>query len=420
MANTPESLAPYIFAPGKDWAAFAPKDEADAPAFAMNDWLERPAGKSGRVRIDGQGRLAHPDGSPVRWWGTNFQYAENAPPREQADLHAARLAAWGVNCVRLHKFTDPSRWAGFGDKDDVTQWEPGGLDRFDYLLHRLQQEGVRYGISHTFGLAIPEGSRDRVLAYDEIQWQGKKGVAYALINVAEDIQDLMIEKIVNLLKHRNPHTGTTIAENPALSFIELQNEDDIFFFTLREILAQAPTYRTKYEQDFAAWIKTRYPTGEALAAAWKGALGKGDEWGKQIAVETNPWILGADSLPKITGGKRRRLLDQAAFMEATQMKLYNRFVKAIRDAGYDRPLIGSPWQAPAGLPHLLNLRCDARVGIVDRHNYWGGGAWWMPPRWRRPRAGPSVPACSRSPGTRSCCRNGTRSGRRYTRRTCRW
>jgi hypothetical protein len=35
--------------------------------------------------------------------------------------------------------------------------------------------------------------------------------------------------------------------------------------------------------------------------------------------------------------------------------------------------VGSCWQAGTGLAHLLNLHADAEVGIIDRHNYFGGG-----------------------------------------------
>ena len=35
------------------------------------------------------------------------------------------------------------------------------------------------------------------------------GNTYGLINFAEDVQDLLIERVVNLLKHKNPYTGKT-------------------------------------------------------------------------------------------------------------------------------------------------------------------------------------------------------------------
>jgi hypothetical protein len=66
------------------------------------------------------------------------------------------------------------------------------------------------------------------------------------------------------------------------------------------------------------------------------------------------------------------LLDVATWLHELQNRFYTRFAKAIREAGYRGPLCGSPWQAPAMLPHYLNLRSDALVGFVDRHNYFGG------------------------------------------------
>jgi hypothetical protein len=89
-------------------------------------------------------------------------------------------------------------------------------------------------------------------------------------------------------------------------------------------------------------------------------------------VQTNPWFFGAQNLPSKKGGERQRLLDNAAFFHEVQNTFYSRFAKAIRDAGYEGPLVGSPWQAPSMLPHYNNLRSDALVGVVDRHNYDGG------------------------------------------------
>ena len=68
----------------------------------------------------------------------------------------------------------------------------------------------------------------------------KGGNTYAVINWAEDVQDLMIESVVHLLEHKNPYTGKTYAHDPALAYIELQNEDDIFFWTSSSRLQRLP------------------------------------------------------------------------------------------------------------------------------------------------------------------------------------
>ena len=90
-------------------------------------------------------------------------------------------------------------------------------------------------------------------------------------------------------------------------------------------------------------------------------------------MDANPWFMGSDHLPSLTGGARQRMLDNAAFLHDAQNRFYAKFAKAIREAGYKGPLCGSPWQAPAMVPHYYNLRSDALVGFIDRHNYFGDG-----------------------------------------------
>ncbi|MDQ3815673.1 MAG: beta-galactosidase, partial [Armatimonadota bacterium] len=249
---------------------------------------------------------------------------------------------------------------------------PAGLDRLDYFASQLTKQGVYYGWLHTFKFRVRPGNRDRLLAYDEIE-KNLKGDTYAFINIAEDVQDLMIEMVVNLLKHRNPHTGKTYAEDPALCFIELQNEDDIFFYTNERALNACPTYKKRFIERYAEWLQKKYGSTENLKKAWGDALGGNETLeAKNISLQGNPWFFGEDNLPNKKGGERQRLLDNAAFFHDVQNRFYGRFAQAIRDAGYQGPLIGSPWQAPAMLPHYYNLHSDALVGVVDRHNYFGG------------------------------------------------
>jgi hypothetical protein len=339
-------------------------------ALGFENWLEKPAGQRGGVRMK-ENRFVFDDGTPVKLWGTNLSYRECAPEKKNAELTAARFAKWGVNTVRLHKPFGPG-WEGIGDERDGTKLTEKGLAQMDYFMARLREHGVYYGLSHTFGYRIRPGNRARYLAYDEIQ-SGLGGNTYALINFAEDAQDLMIEMVVGALKHRNPHTGRTWADDPALAYIELQNEDDIFFFTTENALSKCPTYRNDLVRRFSEWLKAKYATQEALAKAWPGALATGETIeARNIAVQGNPWFMG-DGLPKQPGGARTRLLDNAAFFHDVQNRFYGKFVKAIRATGYQGPLCGSPWQAPPMVPHYYNLRSDYLVGWIDRHNYFGGG-----------------------------------------------
>ena len=357
---------------GPDWFPLTIPNDVDTPCIiAMDDWLEKPAGKRGGVRRVGD-RFQLEDGTPIKFWGTNLSYGSGcAPQKADADATAARFSRYGINAVRLHKFSYPKDHNGIGDPNDATRMDPEGLDRLDYFSSQLASRGVYYAWSHTFKFQVSPGNRDRLVAYDEIE-QHLKGDTYAFINFAEDVQDLMIEMVVNLLNHKNPHTGRTYAEDPALAFIELQNEDDIFFYTSEKAFNACPTYKKLFTTKFTDWLKTKYGTDEALAQAW-GGLQDGESLARNnIVPQTNPWFFGSDNLPNQQGGSRQRLLDAATYLHELQNRFYTRFAKAIRDAGYRGPLCGSPWQAPAMLPHYLNLQSDAMVGFIDRHNYFGG------------------------------------------------
>ena len=358
---------------GPDWFPFTPTDEVSPSVISMNDWLDKPAGKHGGVRMVGD-HFEFADRTPVKFWGVNLSYGTGcAPEKKDAEFTAARYAKYGINGVRLHKFSYPKNQMGIGDPNDATRMDPDGLDRFDYFAAQLKTNGIYFGWSHTFKFQVSPGNRNRLIAYDEIA-QHLKGDTYAFINFAEDVQDLMIEMVVNLLKHKNPYTGLTYAAEPALSFIELQNEDDIFFWTSEQAFNACPTYRKLFIQRFSDWLKAKYGTDEKLKQAWGAAL-KADESlaARNLLPQTNPWPFTDGFLPGQKDGPRQRLLDNAAFLHDAQNKFYSRFAKAIRDAGYRGPLCGSPWQAPAMLPHYYNLHSDYLVGYIDRHNYFGEG-----------------------------------------------
>ena len=357
---------------GPDWFPFQPTNELGPSVIGMQEWLDAPAGKHGGVRMVGD-RFQFADGTPVKFWGVNLSYGGAcAPEKEVAEFTAARYAKYGVNGVRLHKFSYPKNQMGIGDLNDATTMDPQGLDRLDYFAAEMKKQGVYFGWSHTFGFHVCPGNRDRLVAYDEIE-RNLKGNTYGFINLAEDVQDLMIEMVVKLLKHENPYTGTVYAAEPALSFIELQNEDDIFFYTSESAFKACPTYQKLFVQRFSDWLQAKYESDEKLQAAWPGAV-QADESlaARNIVPQMNPWFFGDGHLPGQQGGARQRLLDNAQFLHDVQNKFYGKFVKAIRDAGYQGPLCGSPWQAPSMVPHYYNLRSDYLAGYIDRHNYFGG------------------------------------------------
>ena len=93
LLATPEQVKPFIQrVDTPEWFAFSPKG-GDAPSvIGMEEWLDKPAGKHGGVRMVGD-HFAFEDGTPVQFLGTNLGYKACAPSRQDADTTAAAFCA---------------------------------------------------------------------------------------------------------------------------------------------------------------------------------------------------------------------------------------------------------------------------------------------------------------------------------------
>lgn len=63
---------------------------------------EKPAGRHGFIRQQGDG-FVFADGTPARFWGTNFNGGACFPEHDYAEKLARRLAKMGLNIVRFHQ-----------------------------------------------------------------------------------------------------------------------------------------------------------------------------------------------------------------------------------------------------------------------------------------------------------------------------
>lgn len=366
------------------WFAFQSVQKPVESVIGMEGWLEKPAGKRGPVKIVGD-HFELGDGTPIKFWGVNLGNADCRPEKAQGAAWAAWNAKYGVNCVRLHKFIGPGG-AGIGAADDSTAFDPAQLDKFDYFTQQIRDNGMYYGFSWIFEHSVRPKDRERLIAYDEIAKAGGN-TTRVLVFIAEDVQDLRIEMLKNLLKHQNPYTKLTYAQDPALAFIEFQNEDSIFFYTFQGFakLDEMPTYKKAFLKRFADFLRGKYGTHEKLVAAWgekaMNVLEIKDEQLDQnnVMVQSNPWFFSPEGLAQAKErGTERRWLDTAEFLHGVQGAFYRKFKKAIEEAGYHGPLVGSCWTSPAGVPQYYNLHNDYEVGIIDRHNYFGGMEGWRP------------------------------------------
>ncbi|SFE82608.1 hypothetical protein [Thermoflexibacter ruber] len=358
------------------WFVFSPQDYFATQTLDLSHWLDAPAGKHGFVQMKGKD-LIFQDGTPIKFWGTNIASHLPFMPKEQAQVWAKFLAKYGFNAVRFHKFTWDATDGKYSTLITEENWK-----NFDFLCQELRKTGIYYGWSHIYGHRIRSGDSTRLLAYKELAdtkfpWSHLNATTASLVNFAEDLQNLNIELTVNMLNHKNPLTGLRYADDPALSFIELQNEDNIFWSAIEETLKQTPTYRALLCKKFSQWLLKKYYSQENLEKAWnREGIKEGEHLGKENIYPTPNHGLFSWEYEQAIKNKqpvKQHILDKIAFLYEEQIKFYNKFVAAIRATGYKGTIVGSCWQAGTGISHLYNLYADYQVGIIDRHNYFGGG-----------------------------------------------
>ena len=366
------------------WFPWQPQGKDDqAGAIGLQAWLDAPAGKHGRVRREGDHLMV--GDRPMKFWGLNVCYDSCAPEKDLADKRAAFYAKMGVNCVRLHKYADGAGWAGIQSADSCAVLDPEGLDRMDYFVAKLKEKGIYVKLSPVFMVKLGAGDREAVPWMDEFgplkkDRNARVDTKHGAIYLAEELQDRLITQMRNLLTHRNPYTGLTYAEDPAIMTVELFNEDSALFFGSMGQLQRVPTLRARAGAAFTAWLKERYADEAALRAAWgDAALNSfaaerliGESWADgTILPAGNPWFYDPDQLAGSQAPKKARLLDTMHFLADLQDRFYARFAAAIKDVGYEGEIISSNWIAGRAFSHYWNLHSDARFGIVDRHNYQG-------------------------------------------------
>jgi len=369
------------------WYEWQATGDPAAGAIGLQDWLEAPAGKHGRIERQGE-KLVY-NGKPIKLWGINLCYGTCAPEKPLADKRAAFYRKYGINAVRLHKYADNFGWGGIQSKDSFVEFDAAALDRMDYQIAKLKEAGVYVKLSAHFGSQkLGPGDKKYVPFIDELgPFKGNRiETPHSAVHYSPDLQNVQILHTTNLLKHKNPYTGLTYAEDPAIAFIEIINEQSILFYTTMAPLKASATIRKQTGARFCEWLRKKYGSEEKFVAAWgkaafdsfanegfKQAEGEGLDKGNILPIG-NPWFWDPDQLNGSQAFRKRRLLDSLQFLYELQCEFYLRYLKAVRAAGYEGEIVSSNWQAGRAVSHFANLHSDYLVGTIDRHNYFGARA----------------------------------------------
>src|SRR5215213_1556225 len=116
-----------------------PWDDASPTVISLAQLNEKPAGRDGFVRVKAGHLFAGEQ--RLRIFGVNVCFGANFPTRDAAEKVAARMAKFGINCVRFHHMDMFSAPGGIFAKDGKTL-DAERLDRLDYFIAKLKEQGI--------------------------------------------------------------------------------------------------------------------------------------------------------------------------------------------------------------------------------------------------------------------------------------
>lgn len=206
--------APYNFS--------FPKDvEIDQSLFNPQ---ARAIGEGDRLSVNADGHFVRKDGSRVRLAGVVVTWISAFPDSLSAITLANRLRSLGVNCVRFTAvdYTYARTASMFADGSSTIKpgLDPEQMKKFDHFVYRLRENGIYFTIDfHNYWNPRPE---DGVHQWDSTGWGARMPLFFD-----DGIQQIHRDIIRAFLTHRNPYTGNTYAEEPALAYVTVAEDGSL-------------------------------------------------------------------------------------------------------------------------------------------------------------------------------------------------
>ena len=240
---------------------------------------EEMAGNSGFVTVK-DGHFVRGDGKNIRFFGTNFTFASCFPDKGTAKRLAARLSKMGMNVVRFHHMDMRSSPNGIWD-ESKQNFDPVQVDRLDWFIYQLKMHGVYTNLNLHVSFTYPG------VDYDIGQFNFGKTID----NFYRPYIEMQKKYARELLTHKNPYTGNAYIDEPAVAFIEINNENSLLsnWWFLPKLTGD---HRAALQKQWKAWLKAK--TGQTsntdlykIIENYQNALNKQKEllWGFLVDTE---------------------------------------------------------------------------------------------------------------------------------------
>ncbi|HEV7403119.1 MAG TPA: carbohydrate binding domain-containing protein [Chthoniobacteraceae bacterium] len=352
------AIAPALCAAADLFPFVLPWDDATPGITNISNLLEKPAGLHGFVTAK-DGHLFAGD-QRIRFFGVNMAFGGDFPTHADAEKVAARMAKFGINCVRFHHMDTGTAPGGLLQKDRKTL-DPESLDRLDYFVNELKKNGIYTNLNLHVG-----NQYAGMPAYEGSGYF--KGV--------DNFFPAMIEQqhayATALLKHVNPYTKLAYTADPAVAFIEINNENGLIMeWNGKALDAMPDPYAAEFSKQWNEWLKKKYGTPEKLAAAWS----QGEERLGAELLANHDFRAGADHwfLEQHEGAKAAMTFGGSN--ATTEMALN---VTAPGKEGWHVQFSQSPVKVEKGKSYTISFRARApqpakiNVGLSQAHAPWKG------------------------------------------------
>jgi len=204
------------------------------------------AGANGFVTVK-DGHFVNGSGEKVRFFGTNLTFSSCFPEKETATKIAARLSKMGMNVVRFHHMDMRATPDGIWDTT-MTSLDPAQLDKLDWLIYQLKKHGVYTNINLHVSRTYPG------LETEVPQFRFGK----TLDNYYRPYIDFQKDYARMLLTHENQYTGNAYVDEPAVAFIELNNENSLLS-NWRLLPQVTGDLKTSILSQWNTWLKANAP-----------------------------------------------------------------------------------------------------------------------------------------------------------------
>ena len=174
-----------------------------------------------------------------------------------------------------------------------------------------------------------------------------------------------------VLTTKNPYTGMTLAADPAVGFVEIQNEDSFFFWTFTpENVGKGPW--SQLEQKFATWADARYGSRAKVLTAWKNSTSPADNV-DHLSI-FGAYDMTGGGFSQANPGKQARISDQVRFLAQLQRDFYTTMRSYItKDLGFKGLVTASNWTTADNRQlGFIERWTYAGTDVIDRHGYFGG------------------------------------------------